>query len=875
MAMNKSVPKKGQRKNAGRLLSAFYFIVVAGFIAFVAGLGLVYYFVHDIPPFTMADQLPSETSFVLDANGATIAKLHQEQNRVTVPLANMPKHLVDGVIVMEDIRFYSHFGISPRDLIRAAYLTLTGQDFQGASTITQQVARNRILRDQRVTIRRKVQEIYVALRIEREYSKTEILETYLNEIFLGGSAHGFQAAAQQYFGKNVSDLSLAESAMLVGILPSPNAWRPRSADMAPARRRQAIVLEQMVRHDRITDAERDAAIDAPITLVAPRNQPGESDLAMYFVDHVITQVEDILMQQRGITRAEASAAIHNEGLTIKTTLNLDLQRAAERAALEIFTQENGILQRIQREARSDRNPEISRFATEANAFTWANAHGLQPQVSMLVIEPSTGFIRAWLGGRDMIGRFGRDRVAGEQNQPGSAIKPLLVYGPALAAGRITAASTIDDAPVTYPTGNPQDPLYVPRNFDFNTFWGHTSIRKGLARSYNVMAVKLYQSFGVRNAVDWAKRLGITSIVERGPRNDMGLATALGGMTNGMTLLEQVRAYNVFNNRGVLVEPSAILSIATRGGSVIYNAPAPAQQIVTTEQVAWLMTDILRGTVDSRDGVTGTGFGGLRGGTMGRFAGQAAGKTGTTDGNADALFLGYTPNFTVGVWIGHDDLTTGIPSIKDGAPERRPTTPPPLAPAPANETPEARLQRILRSDPFVRGGFPSTGNNAVGSGFATAIFGRMMSIFTTGTPAAQLPRFGEEWYEEYGVFGPPRRLGFVRQRFSAISGKYPSDLTPSEDIRYDWFVAGTEPRPQDPCDMHVVVRICTESDQLATPFCPPASVVSALRVRRAPYAVLLDRHGNQIHPEDSANQVPFDNCTVHAPPTGAGGNGGGN
>jgi len=875
MTMNKSATKKSQRRTAGRLLSAFYFFVITGFIAFVSGLGLVFYWVHDIPPFTMADQLPSETSFVLDANGETIAKLHQEQNRVTVPLATMPKHLVDGVIVMEDIRFYGHFGVSPRDLIRATYLTLTGQDFQGASTITQQVARNRILRDQRVTIKRKVQEIYVALRIEREYSKTEILETYLNEIFLGGSAHGFQAAAQQYFGKDVGDLTLAESAMLVGILPSPNAWRPRSADMAPARRRQAIVLEQMVRHGRITDAERDAAIEAPINLVVPRNQPGETSLAMYFVDHVITQVEDILMEQRGITRAQASAAIHNEGLSVKTTLNLDLQRAAERAALELFTQENGILQRMQREARNDRNPEIRRFAAEATSFTWANAHGLQPQVSMLVIEPSTGFIRAWLGGRDMIARFGRDRVAREQNQPGSAIKPLLVYGPALAAGGITAASTIDDAPVSYPSGNPEDPFFVPRNFDFNTFWGHTSIRKGLAHSYNVMAVKLFQSFGVRNAVEWAKSLGITSIVERGRSHDMGLATALGGMTNGMTLLEQVRAYNVFNNRGVLVEPSAILSITTRAGSVIYTAPAPAQQIVTTEQVAWLMTDILRGTVESRDGVTGTGFGGLRGGAMGRFAGQAAGKTGTTDGNVDAFFLGYTPNFTAGVWIGHDDLTTGIPRLMDGAPEMRTSVVPPLAAAPANETPEARLQRIMRSDPFVRGGFPSTGNNAVGSGFATAIFGRMMSVFTAGTPAAELPRFGEEWYEEYGVFGPPRRLGFVRQRFSAVSGMYPSNLTPAESIGYDWFVAGTEPRPEDPCDMHVVVRICTESGLLATPFCPPASVVSSLRVRRAPYALIFDRSGRQLHPVDSARQVPFGDCTVHSPPTGEGGNGGGN
>ncbi|MBT9151979.1 MAG: Penicillin-binding protein 1A [Firmicutes bacterium] len=875
MNAKKAAAKSAKKPTKGTLLRALYIIIVALFAVFAMGLGVVYYFVYDIPDPTF-NQPPRETSFVLDANGETIAQLHAEQNRVTVPLSAFPAQLVEGVIVMEDIRFYSHFGVSPRDLIRAAYLTLTRQDFQGASTITQQVARNYILSDQSVTIRRKVQEIYVALLLERKYSKTEILEIYLNEIFLGGSAHGFQAAAQQYFGKDVSDLTLAESSMLVGLLPSPNAWRPRAADMAPARRRQGIVLAQLLRHGRITEAERDAALAAPINLVTPRTQPGETALAMYFVDHVITQAEDILVEQRRISRAEASKMIHTKGLTIKTTLNLDLQRAAERAALEIFTQENGILQRQQREARNDPNPEIRKLAAaETGAFTWSNAHGLQPQVSMLVIEPSTGFIRAWVGGRDMIGRFGRDRVAREQRQPGSAIKPLLVYGPPLAAGRITAASTVDDAPVRIPTGNPNEPLFVPRNFDFNTFWGHTSIRTGLARSYNVMAAKLFHSFGISNSIEWAKRLGITSFVEPGgPEHDYVPAAALGGMTRGMTLFEQVRAYNVFNNRGILVEPSAILSISTRDGAVLYTAPSPEKRVVISEQVAWLMTDILRGTVENRDGVTGTGFFGLRGGAMGRFPGEAAGKTGTTTNNVDAVFMGYTPDFTAGVWIGHDDRTTGIPTRKGGQLERRAIVPA-LEAAPTNETAEERLQRLLRADPFVRGAFPSTGSNAVGSGFATAIFGRTMSLFTRNAPAAQLAQFPREWYEEYGVFGPPRRLGFVRASFCSVSGKYPSSLCPAEDIRSDWFIAGTEPRPVNPCDMHVLVKICVESGQLATDFCPPHTVVQQLRVRRDPYLMLLDRSGNQLHPADRARQVPFERCTVHSPPSGNDGPGGGN
>ena len=873
-----------KQKRSGRqiLLTALYWGIVVTFITLTAGLGYGYYLVHDLPPATLTTVRPAESSTILDVNGEVITQLHAEEHRVSVPLEVMPGDLAEAVVVMEDIRFYEHFGFSPRDFLRALWLTATGQDRQGASTITQQVARNRILDDLAFSIRRKVREIYVAFRIEQEYTKAEILEVYLNELFLGGAAHGFQAAAQQYFGKDVSLLNLAEITMLVGIIPSPNSWRPREGNMEAAVQRQRLVLDQMVRHGRITEEERQAALETPITVVKPRQQTPGANLTMYFVDDITTQVQKWLVANQGMRSGEARDYIYSGGLTIRTTLDLTMQRAAQAAALDIFTQPDGILERLRRHALdTDPNPAVRRLA-RASDFQWMRftpnsqgvfeLSGLQPQVSALFIEPSSGAIRVWLGGRDMVGRFGINRVAAEQNQPGSAIKPLVVYGPALVLGGYTIANAVDDAPVILPTGNPNAPLFLPRNFDINQFYGHTSFRTGMARSFNVMAVRLFHALGIQRSLDWAeKELGL-KFVRSGARNDNNLPTALGGLTVGLTLHEMVAAFNVFNNRGVYVEPHSLLSITSRTGSLLYEASPPERRIALTEQQAWLMTDLMRGTVETQGGVIGTGSGGLRAATRGRFAGEVSGKTGTTNDNLDALFIGYNPQFTGGVWLGHDDSNTGtVLRDENGDPN---TLPPPRR-SPSGSPPSARDVHTTGGkvqDHFERGGMPSSGPNAVGSGFATAIFGRTLSYYYRAVNVTAFPTFQTEWYEEHGVFGPPRRLGLVRERFSRVSGKYPSPLTPPEDIRYDWFVRGTEPRPENPCDMHVMVAICTESNALAGPYCPPASVTMQLRVRRQPYAEVFDEAGNRLHPRDYHQQIPFEQCPVHGAPQGNGGNG---
>ena len=803
--------KVNKRRDLFRILLFATLILI--FTTFIAGIATVAYLVHDVEQGSLSEIKPKETSFMLDTNGEIITPLHSVQNRIPVPIDTMPDYLVKGVVVMEDIRFYDHFGFSPRDFLRGFLLTVSGRDRQGASTITQQVARNRILQKLDFTIKRKVQEIYVAFQMEKQYSKKEILEAYLNELFLGGSAHGMQAASQQYFGKNVSELNLAESAMLVGLIPSPNLYRPTN-DFDVSKNRQAVVLNQMLKHNLITEAEKQEAIDYEIKLATPRVTTENGNLTNFFVDHVIREVESIFMDKYDISRGAATTMIYGGGYTINTTLDLAMQKAAEKAALDILTQNDGINARVRAAALNDPAPDIRDDAKKTD-FVWLHPDKarLQPQVSMLIIEPKTGYVKVWLGGRDMVVRQGLDRVASIKNQPGSSIKPLIVYGPALASGRFTAASTIDDVPSAWGT-------YIPRNYSPNTFYGYTSIRNGIPPSHNVMAVRLLEQVGVRNAIEWAEKLGIGTFVKSGSSNDIGLASGLGGLTEGVTLVDMVKAYNVFNNNGVLVEPSSVLKITTREGSIVYQAPGPKQEIVISEQLAWLMTDMLKAVVNP-------GGSGIQLRSVGQYKGDAAGKTGTTNSNVDAMFLGYTPAFTGGVWIGHDDSLTG--TVQTNASGTRLLRDP---------------SKPSTADNWLRGGLPSN----VGSGFATAIFGRTLTYYTQNK---DLPSFDAT---------PPARLGMVKSIVCKVSGKLSSPLCPVQDLREEWFIPGTQPK--DMCDLHVVVRICTEHNQLATEFCPPHTVVEQIRFIRQPYAVLFDGSGNQLRPQDSARQVPFDDCTVH-------------
>nr|MBO2478181.1 penicillin-binding protein [Bacillota bacterium] len=534
------------------------------------------------------------TTYIYDIQGRVIARLYRE-NRIPVRLEQMPRHLRDAIIAIEDSRFYEHFGVDLRAILRAVVADIRrffGDDryLQGGSTITQQLAKNAFLTHER-TLSRKLQEALWAIQIERKYSKAEILETYLNEIYLGPGVYGVEAASQYYFGKSVSQLTLAESALLAGLAQNPGLYSP-FRDPEAAKRRRNIVLTRMEELGMITPAEAQAARNEPITVTQSNQQ---RNLAPHFVNYVIQR----LLELDGID----ANTIYAGGLHVYTTLDLDMQRAAEEAIRQAFSDPTSLLARVS--------------VTDANGLD-------QPQVSLIALDPHTGHIKAMIGGRN---RDEFNRAVQARRQPGSAIKPF-IYAAALEKG-LTPATIRVDEPFTWT--NPQTgEVWQPQNFS-RTFAGPVTLRRALEESINIVAIKLLaEDVPVRSVIELATRMGITTLQTSGPRNDVNLAFALGGLTNGVRPIEMAEAYGVLANGGIRTEPMAILRVVGPDGTVLYEF-RPRQEVVLSEVTSYILTDMLRGVIER-----GTG----RRANIGR---PAAGKTGTTQDNQDAWFVGYTPD----------------------------------------------------------------------------------------------------------------------------------------------------------------------------------------------------------------------------------------
>ena len=553
-------------------------VTVAG-----AGLGFVTASINTLPDLD-GEIRPAASSQIFDANGKLLATVHSVENRLPVPLAKIPKNLQNAFIANEDVRFYQHHGIDPRGILRAFWTNLTGHGVsEGGSTITQQLAKNAFLSQER-TLKRKIHEAILAIQIERHYTKAEILEMYLNQIYFGQGAYGVQAAAQIYFGKNVENLDLAECAMLAGIPKSPNYYSPYN-NLKAAKERQAIVLDQMVKYGYI---EQDAAARAKAEDIHLAPRAGQHAIAPYFIDYVIQTLVD----------KYGADAVYKEGLKIYTTLDLDMQRAAEKALTAL-------------------------------PVTKIDSNGLkQPQGAIIALDPQTGYIKAMVGGR---GGDQFNRAVMAVRQPGSAFKPF-VYLTALENG-FTPATVIDDRPISF--GN-----WSPQNYD-RKFRGHVTLRTALEQSLNVPTVILAQKVGPEKILHNAQLLGITTLVTSGPANDLSLAMALGGLTRGVTPLELASAYGVLANQGVKAEPVAILKVVDRNGKILEEYQ-PQVKAVISDRIAYLLTDMMRGVL-----TRGTGTGAA-------FGRPAAGKTGTTSDYRDAWFVGFTPNLVAAVWMGCDN-----------------------------------------------------------------------------------------------------------------------------------------------------------------------------------------------------------------------------
>lgn len=537
---------------------------------------------------------PAASSQIYDCKGRLITTVHAEQNRLPVKLADTPKDLQNAFIAAEDIRFYKHHGIDPIGIARAVVSNIRHRDAtgQGGSTITQQLARNAFL-TQEQTLKRKLLEAVLAVEIENKYTKAEILEMYMNQIYFGQGAYGVQTASHVYFGKDVKDLNLAQCAMLAGLPNSPNYYSPFH-NLQAAKYRQGVVLDQMAKYGYISQEQADEAKAQDLGLVKPGSNQDNNKVASYFVNYVVQRVSD----------KYDSSAIYKEGLKIYTTLDLDMQKDAENAV----------------------NKDLPKGTKNAKGIT-------QPQGALLAIETKTGDVKAMVGGR---GEDQFNRATQMYRQPGSAFKPF-TYVTALEKG-MSPNMMLDNSAVSFAGG------WSPKNYGHTT-GGPVTMTEALVKSMNIPTINLANKVGMSNVIKTAEKCGITSLVDSGKYSDNNLSASIGGLSKGVSLWDMAQAYSVFANNGQLIKPRVILKIEDRNGNILedHTGESDAEQVLDANAVArlnvMLQQAVMRGT-----------------GRNAYFGRPLAGKTGTTNGAHDAWFVGYTPNMVTAVWIGDDTST---------------------------------------------------------------------------------------------------------------------------------------------------------------------------------------------------------------------------
>ncbi|MGD9677980.1 MAG: transglycosylase domain-containing protein [Vulcanibacillus sp.] len=523
-----------------------------------------------------------QTTFIYSMDGTVLDDLHSVENRVYVPLSKIPQSLIDATIAIEDRKFYSHFGF---DLFRIGGALIEdikhNSKVQGASTITQQLAKNLYLSLDK-TWERKFKEILLAIQLELQYSKKEILELYLNEIYFGYSTNGVQMAAKTYFDKDVSELSLAESSMLAGIPKGPAYYSPFS-NMDNAKARQKLVLTAMVNENYITKEEADIAYETNLVFKNSniKNYPTQ---APYFRDYVIT----ILKTQHGFTDED----IYTGGLKVYTTLDSKIQSSAEET--------------------------ISKYLFDKNEL----------QVALISIEPSTGYIKAMVGGRDYT-ESQYNRVFAYR-QPGSSFKPIL-YLAALENG-FTPVSKFISEPTVFTFSN--NKTYEPSNYGDSYPYKEIDLRYALTHSDNIYAVKTHLEIGMDKLVDMSKKLGINAVLEAYP------SLALGSQE--VSPFDMTKAYGVIANNGKAIQPIAILKILDKNGNTIYENKETVETQVILDTTAFTMTYLMEGVFEAG----GTGFN-----VSDLIKRPVAGKTGTTD--YDSWLIGYTPLLVTTLWTGYD------------------------------------------------------------------------------------------------------------------------------------------------------------------------------------------------------------------------------
>ncbi|MGI6601128.1 MAG: PBP1A family penicillin-binding protein [Dethiobacteria bacterium] len=602
-------------------------ILIAVAVLSIAGI-LISYLVT-APALDPAALEAVEASYIIDREDREVAQLHAEENRIVVPIDEIPEQLQQAFIAIEDERFEKHRGIDLLSFGRAIVVNIRDRSFsQGGSTITQQLIRNTLLGPEK-TIKRKVQEMWLALRLERIKSKEEVLEMYLNRICFGNGIYGVEAASRAYFGKSTGELDLPESALLAGIVRTPEYYNPFNDEEA-AINRMKLVLGNMKRLGFISPTEYEEAVAAELDFAEPSIPTFPYP---YFVDYVvhyelINILEDI--PEFG-SREKAYEAIYNGGLRIYTTMYTDYQDHLENVLnrADLYPQTIYINMPKLEQAVQDNNGRLpadypSAYIDEENGVP-------QPQSAMVLADPKNGEIWALGGGRDYCKNRNELLRYLSLRQPGSAIKPIIDYGPSFNEGLLGVGSVLDDSPLIGPQG------WRPENYD-GAFRGIVTVRQALAHSYNIPAIRTYtEHIGLQKGAEKAFEMGISTY---DPRKAQPVPSwAIG--SREVTALDMAQAYSVLANNGVKMETHTVRRIEDRHGKIIYeHKPKPEQ--VLSSGAAFMTTSILR------DVVTSTTARGLSG--LGR---PLAAKTGTTDDSRDIYLAAYAPNVVATFWMGYD------------------------------------------------------------------------------------------------------------------------------------------------------------------------------------------------------------------------------
>ena len=560
---------------------------------------------------SLSDYQLSESSIIYCETSAgeyeELATLHGTENRIWVDLEDIPDYLVKALVAIEDHRFYEHKGVDWYRTVGAMFTMLTGGDDSfGGSTITQQLIKN-LTGNKEVTVQRKLIEIFQALEFEKKYDKDEIIEWYLNAVYFGEGCDGIYTAAQKYFGKEPSQLTLAESASIVGIVNLPTYYSPFYSE-ENNKERQETVLRRMYELGYISYDEYEEAKNEQLVFTRSDNEVADQEIYSYYVEAVIKDVTEDLMEQKGISQDTARQLLYNGGYRVYSCLDPYIQECVDNVYLDV-----------------ENFPKPYR------------ANDQQLQSAMVIMDPYTGEVVAMAGGvGEKTGNLVLNRATDALRAPGSSFKPLAVYAPAIELGLITPSTLVNDAP-REEVEMSQNQWY-PNNSDFK-YRGIIDIATGVRLSLNTVAAQVLDKLGLDASTNFLKnKLGITSLV---PDDYNYASLALGELTNGISVLEMAQAYCTFDNSGIFTEARTYSRVTDAAGNIVLDNQ-PKTHVAMKSSTATNITSLLFSAANY-----GTGSESI-------FSGQAiAGKTGTSSYNWNRWFAGYTPYYVGVVWTGFD------------------------------------------------------------------------------------------------------------------------------------------------------------------------------------------------------------------------------